>query len=59
MCVEGLGLEDVPPAGHALGAEVGGSIIFVTTGGIAVQPIKFVGIFVRLVVVSFVGSRIC
>ena len=30
LCVQGLGFKDVPPAGHALWAEVGGGIIFVT-----------------------------
>ena len=31
--MEGFGHTGAPPAGHALWAEVGGSITFVTTGG--------------------------
>ena len=31
-CVQGLGYTDVPPAGHALWAEVGVGITFVTSG---------------------------
>ena len=49
----------MPPAGHALWAEVGGSIAFVTSGRIAGQLIKLPNTFVKLVGVSFVGSRIC
>ena len=37
LCVQGLGFKDVPPAGHAPGAEVGGGIIFVTPGEFAGQ----------------------
>ena len=33
FCVQGLGHIGVPPAGHPLRAEVGGSITFVTSGG--------------------------
>ena len=32
FCVQDLGYIGVPPAGHALWAEVGGSITFVTSG---------------------------
>ena len=32
LCVQGLGFKDVPHAGHALWAEVGGGIVFVTSG---------------------------
>ena len=32
FCVQGLGHISVPPAGHALWAEVGGGITFVTSG---------------------------
>ena len=50
LCVQGLGLKDVPPAGHALRAEVGGGIIFVTPGEFAGQhktlPVKVVRGFV-------------
>ena len=35
LCVQGLGCKGVPPAGHALWAEVGGGIIFVTFGEFA------------------------
>ena len=31
-CVQDLGYSGVPPAGHALWAEVGGGITFVTSG---------------------------
>ena len=31
-CVQDLGYSGVPPAGHALRAEVGGGITFVTSG---------------------------
>ena len=34
LCVQSLGHRDVPPAGHAIWAEVGGSITFVTSGEI-------------------------
>ena len=40
LCVQGLGLKDVPPAGHALRAEFGGGIIFVTLGEFAAQHKK-------------------
>ena len=33
-CVQDLGYSGVPPAGHALWAEFGGGITFVTSGGI-------------------------
>ena len=35
LCVQSLGIEDVPSTGHALWAEVGGGIIFVTPGKFA------------------------
>ena len=35
LCVQSLGLKDVPFTGHALWAEVGGGIIFVTPGEFA------------------------
>ena len=38
--VQGLGYIGVPPAGHALWAEVGGSITFVTSGRNAEHLIK-------------------
>ena len=37
LCVQGLGFKDMPPTGHALRAEVGGGIIFVTPGEFAGQ----------------------
>ena len=60
LCVQGLGFKDVPPAGHALRAEVGGSIIFVTSGGFAGQhkklQIRFVGFHeIKLFVLALVG----
>ena len=39
-CVQGLGYLGVPPAGHALWAEVGGGITFVTSGGNTSKFIK-------------------
>ena len=68
LCVQGLGLKDVPPAGPALWAEVSGGIIFVTSGEFAggiifvtsgefagqhkILPVNFVGKVVILVVSS-------
>ena len=53
LCVQGLGDIGVPPAGHALWAEVGGGITFVTSGGEnAGQLVKLPNIFMRLEVVS-------
>ena len=49
LCVQGLGFKDVPPAGHALRAKVGGCIIFVTPGicwAPQFLPVKFVVDFV-------------
>ena len=47
---------DVPPTGHALWAEVGGGIIFVTPGEFAVKhkklPVKIVVCFVVFMVLS-------
>ena len=40
FCVQGLGPYGVPPAGHALWAEVGGGMTFVTSGESAWQLIK-------------------
>ena len=49
LCVQGLGFKDVPPIGHALWAEVGGGIIFVTPGEFAGQheklPVRYVMFF--------------
>ena len=59
LCAQGLGLKDVPPAGHALRAEFGRSIIFVATGEFAGQhkilPVKIV----MGSVVFIVSSCIC
>ena len=56
VCVQGLGLKDVPLARQALWAEVGGGRIFVTSGECAGQhkkmPVKFVRGFVILVISS-------
>ena len=59
LCVQGLGHTGVPPAGHALRADVFGSIILVTSGGTAGQLKKLPNICMRLFVVSLVESRIC
>ena len=40
LCVQGLGFKDMPSTGHALGAEVGWGIIFVTPGELAGQHKK-------------------
>ena len=40
LCAQDLGHLDVPTAGHALWAEVGGGIIFVTSGETAGQHKK-------------------
>ena len=40
LYVQGLGFKYVPPTGHALRAEVGGAIIFVTPGKFAGQHKK-------------------
>ena len=50
-CVQDLGHTGVPLAGHALWAEVGGGITFVTSGRTAGQLIKLPNIFMRLLVV--------
>ena len=56
LCVQGLGFKDVPPAGHALRAEVGGGIIFGTPGEFAGQH-KWDGpISVGMIYVWFMGS---
>ena len=39
-CVQDLGYSGVPPAGHALWAEVGGGITFVTSGENTLKCIK-------------------
>ena len=52
LCAQGLGHIGVPPAGHALRAEVGGGITFVTSGENAWQLIKLPNIFMGLKVVS-------
>ena len=56
LCVQGVGLKDVPPAAPVLWAEVGGGIIFVTPGEFAWQhktlPVKLVRRFVVLMVSS-------
>ena len=47
LYAQGSGFKDVPPAGPAPGAEVGGGIIFVTPGEFADQhqtlPVKLAG----------------
>ena len=59
LCVQGMGFKDVPPAGHALRAEVGGSKIFIAPGEFAGQqkilPVKIV----MGPVVFMVSSCIC
>ena len=59
LCVQGVGHKGVPPAGHALWAEVGGGMIFVTSVWIAGQHIKLPVIFVMVEVIPLFGSRIC
>ena len=51
LCVQSLGIKDVPSTGHALWAEVGGGIIFVTPG-------KFAGKHKKQPVVKTVGFGI-
>ena len=48
LCVQSLGFKDMPSTGHALWAEVGGGIIFVTPG-------KFAGKHKQLPVVFIAG----
>ena len=44
-CAQGLGYIGVLPAGHALWAEVGGGVTFVTSSEIAWQLIKLLQVF--------------
>ena len=58
LCVQGLGHLGVPSAGHALWAEVGGGVIFVTSRVFSGQHTKLPNIFLKLVGVSFVGCSL-
>ena len=58
-CVRDLGYSGVPPAGHALWAEVGGGITLVTSGERTFKSIKQVFSFLGFMRVYQLGSRIC
>ena len=59
FCGQGLGHIGVPPAGHALWAEVVGGITSVTSGENAWQHIKLPVISVGVEVTPLEGSHIC